>query len=332
MQKITLIILTLLTAINLNAQIILTSATSSPQIGQEFNYIAIPNYAFDVSQSGANQTWDFSSATGSESITNYIGLASSSEPSTFPQANAVAVTTNPNTETYFSNSTSGQIIEGFFSPGLLREIYTDKREFIKYPITYNDVFNETFSGTSENIAAGQTYDRAGTTQISADGYGTLILPYTTVNNVLRIKITNTYSDTYMGFPIGPYNDVILVWYNATTKNPIASTSDAYFNGDLISSQATYLAQSDLVLATNDLQWTKNQISVYPNPANDYVHIKNRTNQSLSLGIYDAQGRIIKTANIEKGENKINVSSLNSGIYIISYLKNSHLYTQKIVIK
>lgn len=136
----------------------------------------------------------------------------------------------------------------------------------------------------------------------------------------------------MGFPIGPYNDVILVWYNATTKTPIASTSDAYFNGDHISSQATYLAQSNLVLATNDSQWAKNQISVYPNPANEHVYIKNETNQSLPIEIYDAQGRIIKTVNIEKGKNKINISSLNSGIYIIRYFKDSHFHIQKIVIK
>ncbi|MFG6685134.1 T9SS type A sorting domain-containing protein [Mariniflexile sp. HNIBRBA6329] len=332
MQKITLTILSFIMAISLNAQITLTSATSSPQIGDTFDYISIPNYTFDVSQSGANQTWDFSSATGSTAVTNYVDLTSALEPSTFPQANTVALTANPNAETYFSNSTSGQTIEGFYSPGLLREIYTDKREFIKYPITYNDIFNETFSGTSENIAAGQTYIRTGTTEISADGYGTLILPYTTVNNVLRIKITNTYSDTFMGFPIGPYNDVILVWYNATTKTAIASTSNSFYNGSLLSSYATYLDQSDLVLTTNNSEWDKNQVSVFPNPANDYVYIKNKTDKALPIEIYDAQCRIIKTLDIKKGENEINISSLNSGIYIIKFFYNSYFHTQKMVVK
>ncbi|WP_338355924.1 T9SS type A sorting domain-containing protein [Yeosuana marina] len=332
MAKLYYFILLFLTTSIINAQITLTSATNAPQVGDTYNYIKTTNYSFNVSQSGANQIWDFSSVTGSTEVISFTNLASSSEPTTFPLSNIVSTSTNPNGETYYSSSNSELLIEGFFSPGLLREIYTDKREYIKYPITYNDVFNETFSGTSENIAAGQTYDRTGTTQISADGYGTLILPYTTVNNVLRVKITNTYSDTFMGFPIGPYNDVILVWFNATNNTFIASTSDAYFNGSLISSQASYLDQSDLVLATNDSNFVDKQLTIYPNPAKNYTIIKNTSFDTISLNIYDIKGVFIKTETIQNGRNQIDLSILKPGIYLIKYLKKSNLYTKKLVIK
>lgn len=153
MKKYCLLIFVSVFSTHVNAQITLTSTTSTPQIGDSFDYIITPTYTFDVSQSGANQTWDFSSATGTLDTVSVIDLSSSSEPSTFPLANFVFVSTNTTGESYISSSTSGYSVEGLYSPGVARLIYTNKQETINYPITYNDVFNETFSGTNENIIA-----------------------------------------------------------------------------------------------------------------------------------------------------------------------------------
>ena len=327
------IIISIITA-NLNAQITLTSTANSPQIGDSYEYIIIPDYTFDVSQSGANQTWDFSSASGSTEIISFIDLSSSLEPSTFPLANVVAISNSNNGESYFSNSTSGQTIEGAFLPGEVRFIYTDKQEFLKFPITYNDVFNETFSGTIENIIAGQTFDRTGTIEISGVGYGDLILPYTTVNNVLKIKIVNNYSDTFMGVPGGSISETSELWYNAFTNSFLAITSETYSvdTGSLLSSQARYLDQSDLVLGTNDSQLVDNQISVYPNPANNYVFINNATNEVLKIDIHDIRGAFIKTLKIENGKTQVNISDLHSGIYLINYVKGSSYYTKKMIVE
>ncbi|WNH08802.1 T9SS type A sorting domain-containing protein [Thalassobellus suaedae] len=332
MKKIYSSIFILTTAFGLNAQITLTNATSSPRIGDTFTYTTIPNYTFNVEQSGANQTWDFSSATGTVDAFSYIALSNAQEPTSFPLSNIVAHSSVTNSESYYSSSNTVLAIEGLLSTGVARLIYSDKQEFLKYPITYNDVFNETFSGNLENIAAGQTFIRTGTTQINADGFGTLILPYTTVNNVLRIKITNTYSDTFSGFPVSNGSDTIFVWYNANTNNFIASATKSYANDTFVISQATYLNESDLVLGINDYKTTENQLSIYSNPNNNYILVKNNTNKSSSIYIYDTRGRIIKTANIVKGENRINTSSLNSGLYIVKYEKDAIVHTKKIIIK
>jgi len=327
----TLIVLLLISTL-INAQITLTSATNTPAIGDSYTNVSIPNYTFDVSQSGANQTWDFSTASGTTETTNVINLFSSSEPLTFPSANLVFKSLGTNAESYISSSGSGISIEGNYLEGVTRDVYTDKQEFLKFPITYNDVFYETFAGTVDNIAASQTYDRSGTIEITADGYGNLILPYTTINNVLRIKVIIKSTDVFMGFTLPETTIISYFWYNTLNKFALANTSNVYYMGSLISSQAYHLRESDLVLGTKNLSLVDNNIDVYPNPSKDIVYIKNNSNNNLNIDVLDITGSFIKTVTISNGQNRIDVSDLQSGIYLLKYLKESQIYTKKLVVK
>lgn len=215
--------------------------------------------------------------------------------------------------------------------GIFRVIYTDKREFLKFPITYNDVFNETFSGTFENIGAGQIFDRGGTIEIKSDGYGDLILPYTTVNNVLRVRSVYNYNDSFMGTHVFSYSDTVYTWYNSTTNNFIASLSLAYLDGFLSLSQATYLEQSDLVNAIHDLQVVNKNITFYPNPANNYITIRN-TADIISIKIHDVKGILVKTIDIQNGNQQIDISDLNAGIYFIECYTKSYNYLEKLFVE
>lgn len=329
MKKIYFSILCVIIVANLNAQITLTSASSTPQVGDTFDYIITPSPTLNISNGGANQTWDFSSATGASSAFSYIPLSSSLEPATYPLANIVESASGA--ENYYASSTSKYTIEGQLMPGVIRAIYTDSREFLKFPITYNDVFNETFSGTVENIAAGQTFIRSGTIEIKADGYGTLILPYCTVNDVLRIITVSNYIDNYNGTPIASYLDTIYTWYNATTNTCIANKTVIYVNGVLSLSQATHIEQSSFINGINDLQIANDQISFYPNPAHNYITIKNSDN-IISINIHNIKGKLVKTANIHNGTQQISISDLNPGIYFINYTTKSYNYTKKLIVE
>jgi hypothetical protein len=326
-------------ALNINAQITLTSSSSIPDIGESYDYYYISDYTFDVSQSGANQTWNFSTASSDLTTIDIIDLASSLEPSTFPQANLVMgaeTLDNPEGvygENYLSNSSSDWSIEGSYITDIVRYIYTDKREILKFPITYNDIFNETFVGTIENIQAGQTFDiTAGTSEITADGYGDLILPYTTVNNVLKIKITSNYTIVYMGIPIYNITEILNFWYNAATHLHIAETVETYTDGSPSGSYAYYIAPSDLVLGVDNSQLKDSQITVYPNPASNYFNIKNTSGEVLNANIFDTSGRSVKSLSIGLGEKQIDAANLHSGVYIIKFNKGSQYFTKKLIVK
>ncbi len=329
MKKFSVLSFFFICALQVNAQITLTSATSVPNIGDSVDYYFEENYSFDVSQTGANQTWDFSTATGTPGTLNIIDVSSAMDPSSFPSANLVGAQTVDTfyAESYYSSSSSDLSLEGNYSPGSFRSIYSDKQEFLKFPITYNDSFNETFAGTFELISL-YTLDRTGTAVITADGYGNLILPYTTVYNVLKVKITYDITDTLMGLPISTSTQVSNYWFNTATHFYLASTTEDSGGG----SSASYIAQSDLVLGVDNFQLKESQITLYPNPANNYFHIKNTSGEILKANIIDISGRNVKTVVTSLGDMKIDVSDLHYGIYLIKFVGGSKTLTKKLVLK
>jgi hypothetical protein len=56
------------------------------------------------------------------------------------------------------------------------------------------------------------------------------------------------------------------------------------------------------------------ISIYPNPAGDYIYIKNLPEET-AIGIFNIQGKLLKNS-IANGSEEVDVSDLPSGVYII----------------
>jgi hypothetical protein len=52
------------------------------------------------------------------------------------------------------------------------------------------------------------------------------------------------------------------------------------------------------------------VKAYPNPTRDFININ--SSELKSAVLYDLQGRII----LETNENKLNLSSMNSGVFIL----------------
>jgi len=84
---------------------------------------------------------------------------------------------------------------------------------------------------------------------------------------------------------------------------------------------------DDVLAANETK-TKN-ISIYPNPAKDFIRIDNLKNIS-QISIYDVNGRLVGK---EKAvNNQINVSKYPVGSYILNILADGETYSSKVIKK
>ncbi|MBO5848858.1 MAG: T9SS type A sorting domain-containing protein [Bacteroidales bacterium] len=58
------------------------------------------------------------------------------------------------------------------------------------------------------------------------------------------------------------------------------------------------------------------VSVYPNPANDYIKLSATSSQQSVVKIYNALGMLVDEYEMNSGEIEINVSDYNSGIYFI----------------
>jgi uncharacterized Ntn-hydrolase superfamily protein len=76
---------------------------------------------------------------------------------------------------------------------------------------------------------------------------------------------------------------------------------------------------------------KTIFSIYPNPTNDFVTIKNYDSKNYKLKLLDITGKIILES-IVLDEIKLDISSLSEGIYVITLENDNHTFTRKVIKK
>jgi len=229
MKKVFLLTALAFATLGATAQITLTVAKNSPRIGDKCNYYLMENTIIDdASKSGANQVWDFSAYSGGYTSSNkFLAASEGLFAGDFPGATMVQIEEERKIESYITTNTGMTLIGLALEQGgfLFKNINTeDPRELFKFPLSYGTVYNETFAG--QFLGPGMPLDRAGSSKIEADGYGTLKLHYGTFSNVLRIKVTNTYSDKMMGIPMIEYNEELYYWYRDNDRVPLAIYNSA----------------------------------------------------------------------------------------------------------
>jgi hypothetical protein len=133
-----------------------------------------------------------------------------------------------------------------------------------------------------------------------------------------------------GFVAGQVNDPSIASYSFTDNNP--SNGVNYF---MIKQVDVNESQNFSTIITANIE-TNSQVSVWPNPANDFIHIKNPvTNGGASSRavIYDISGRAVMQAGLQPGINTLQVSSLVRGTYIITiHSPTGESYNQKLSIQ
>jgi hypothetical protein len=77
--------------------------------------------------------------------------------------------------------------------------------------------------------------------------------------------------------------------------------------------------------------TEDIFSVYPNPVtNGYVTISSPSNGEKNIAVYDILGKQVMNTTITS--DRLNVSQLNSGVYMLNISENGISSTKKLVIK
>lgn len=75
----------------------------------------------------------------------------------------------------------------------------------------------------------------------------------------------------------------------------------------------------------------NQFSVYPNPTSTgYVNITSKTNDVINVAVFDILGK--QVLNNTVNNNRLNVSTLTTGVYIMKISQNGQVITKKLVVK
>ncbi len=82
--------------------------------------------------------------------------------------------------------------------------------------------------------------------------------------------------------------------------------------------------------TNMLEY-RNELRVYPNPANQYVQIEMNPYENTQIELFDAVGKLIFQSTTNKSNYTLNLDDFAPGVYLILITQNNQRYLEKISI-
>lgn len=301
-----------------NAQPTLTNGGVAPLIGTNItthygNYIA-------PGPSGANQTWNFTTYSGPT-----VQVVNTVDPSTTPYAaqytgsSVCFYTAASNYYQFLNDIGTSLFFIGAEATGISLDCTGDDEELFQYPLTMSNTWTDAY------LLDGGSFMRNGNVTGTADAYGTLITPAGTFTNVLRIHISETFTDNAT-FP-GTLD--YYAWYKEGIHYPLFLTSSSTYNGSPYQSYAYYTDAAVGIEEQNALA----EMLVYPQPAQEEFFIQLKENNSSSEYLLsDLTGRVIMTGEIKFPSTAINTSGISSGLFLLSVKTGETTLTKKIVIQ
>lgn len=272
-------------------------------------------YHVSMGDSGANITWDFSNVTPLNQSIKAINL---SYTDTVYNANIYQLFiqgANDTTHFYMKVDTaytfsSAVNIKNTLGP----TIWENGRILSKHKISYQDTLVDTF--TIKNSGYGYS-------TIIADGYGTLILPNKTYQNVLRVKIEEEHFDTVGS--TSSYKTLTYRWYDTThttylaLKSSLADGSYAYM----------YFLQDEMPLQI--VEQSKINFNAGFDQNNLVLSGEFKPEKEYSVRLYNSVGQKVFQSAFSSHNSIVSFpiySSLNIGLYVVhlTQVDNSTLHT------
>jgi hypothetical protein len=99
-----------------------------------------------------------------------------------------------------------------------------------------------------------------------------------------------------------------------TFNYTIEEVDSYYKLTITKTNGDWLIYNSVVLSNPT--FNENTVSLYPNPIQDVLNVKNSTGNLTSAKIYDINGRLLQNHALQSNEVSLDVSQLNSGVYLV----------------
>lgn len=284
------------------------------------NYTMFFSDSVSYGTSGIGVTWDLSAMNNNYQQAITVGDFSDAS---YPNGD-LYVDLGYETRIYKSTDT---LIEEVGVIGLSNGYYSisDPMIFMKFPITpaysYSDTF--VFSYTSN----GHSMTGVESLQNEFSGYGTLITPFGTFTDVVRIKSSSTVTNTdNVNGNTYHHTETTYNWYKTGVHHELATITEGNNDSQPFYGVYYFDVPANLGLEEN----ASTHLSLSPNPTSDVVTIKSN---ELITGIefYTVSGELSLTHSMnESNTAEVTISSLNSGIYMVKiYGKDGSISVQRI---
>ncbi|MEO8932880.1 MAG: T9SS type A sorting domain-containing protein, partial [Xanthomarina sp.] len=172
-------------------------------------------------------------------------------------------------------------------------------------------------------------------------------------NVIDTTDHNIGDTIFIVFSYDIDNNVVSAWINPTLggAQPAANITEAsastgnVFNQFMIrqdnNTKTPFIVMDELRIATSWADVTPSTLSisqfnastfnVYPNPTSTgFVNITSKSNESMQVAVFDILGKQILNQTVNN--NRLDVSTLTTGVYILKISQNGQAITKKLVVK
>lgn len=309
----TALLVLVLPPMSLLAQPTLNLGNMTPMEGSSVTY----NYGpyVEPGSAGANQTWDFSALSYTEQHSVlFVPVSSTPNGSAFPGATVCQQYDPPNTLYGYTQFSSGAVDAlGTDFPGFSTVHFTDPRRSLEFPFTFNDTWTDTFAGDGTSFG-GITSIITGTVDGNADAYGTLVLPYGTFTNVLRVHTHSVTTTVTTPGGTSVVTEDVHLFFKPGTAMELLNIAQADN-----SSSALFLTENSIGVEealTQDIG-----VDVMPNPATDAISVTYGAAGAVKLAVYDALGRAVMESDFGRvppgiHREQLDVSALSDGQYLL----------------
>ncbi len=119
--------------------------------------------------------------------------------------------------------------------------------------------------------------------------------------------------------------------DSNPQEPISNVQGVFpFSSEKVGTMTISL--EEIILSTND-NINEKAISIYPNPSKDVIHVSISNSEIKRIEVFNILGEKIYAINLQNESNsEVDLTSLNSGVYLISILDTSNKTTLKKIIK
>ncbi|MBL4662636.1 MAG: T9SS type A sorting domain-containing protein, partial [Flavobacteriaceae bacterium] len=91
------------------------------------------------------------------------------------------------------------------------------------------------------------------------------------------------------------------------------------------------AEREAALGIDDKNLSE-KIKIYPTISSDILNVHVKFTDEVAYNLYDVQGRTLWSNRVDNGDNKIDVSRLSSGLYLITFIADGKKMTARFIKK
>ena len=274
---------------------------------------------------GTGQMWDFSNLTAGDGASfSYIDPASQPGSAAFLNTNVAVLYPGSLTSLdYLTYNDSGIFLIGSAIPSIgYQQVYQNTKRILPFPCSAGTIWQDTFSGDWSN-GPSQMQETGGIAG-EAEATGTLVMPYGTLDNVLRVIRT-----THDSLTISGQGYVVLDLMETEYYKPGVPKSLLSFTNQVSSGTAPGANFSDSLGSWLDggsvevREALRNAIGIdlMPNPAKGEVTLAfGNGGGHNTIELVDANGRLVKQEQLNTApgitRHTMDLSDVAPGLYVL----------------